>query len=175
MSLELDQYELTKSLSIYLLRKVLTGDALLSRLTPNEQEVLKKKDPWRRFSPFVGKDISLNYIWIYVTKMTSVAVSEECSILSVVLLERFIEYKNIVVCTQNIFPLITSAYILACKVHEDACRGLLVEINRCLPFMSITLLKRIEGLFFRSVGYNLNVGIDQFMTYVDRIIIDTVR
>eukprot|EP01126_Amoeba_proteus_P057697 TRINITY_DN7360_c0_g1_i4.p1 TRINITY_DN7360_c0_g1~~TRINITY_DN7360_c0_g1_i4.p1 ORF type:complete len:108 (-),score=9.98 TRINITY_DN7360_c0_g1_i4:26-349(-) len=107
--------------------------------------------------------------------MTSVAVSKECSILSVVLLERFIEYKNIVVCTQNIFPLITSAYILACKVHEDACRGLLVEINRCLPFMSITLLKRIEGLFFRSVGYNLNVGIDQFMTYVDRIIIDTVR
>eukprot|EP01126_Amoeba_proteus_P064776 TRINITY_DN9104_c0_g1_i4.p1 TRINITY_DN9104_c0_g1~~TRINITY_DN9104_c0_g1_i4.p1 ORF type:complete len:107 (+),score=14.55 TRINITY_DN9104_c0_g1_i4:2-322(+) len=106
--------------------------------------------------------------------MTSVAVSEECSILSVVLLERFIEETNIVFCTQNIFPLITSAYILACKVHEDACGGLLLEINRCLPFMSITLLKRIEALFFRSVNYNLNIGIDQFMTYAGRIIIDTI-
>eukprot|EP01126_Amoeba_proteus_P057701 TRINITY_DN7360_c0_g1_i9.p1 TRINITY_DN7360_c0_g1~~TRINITY_DN7360_c0_g1_i9.p1 ORF type:complete len:108 (-),score=6.89 TRINITY_DN7360_c0_g1_i9:26-349(-) len=107
--------------------------------------------------------------------MTRVRVSKECSILAIVLLERFVECTNIIVCTHNIFPLITSAYILACKVHEDACGGLIAEINRCLPFMSITLLKKIEALFFRSVDYNVNVGIDQFMTYVDRIIIDTVR
>eukprot|EP01126_Amoeba_proteus_P067071 TRINITY_DN982_c1_g1_i2.p1 TRINITY_DN982_c1_g1~~TRINITY_DN982_c1_g1_i2.p1 ORF type:complete len:106 (-),score=12.25 TRINITY_DN982_c1_g1_i2:273-590(-) len=101
--------------------------------------------------------------------MTTLDVSEECYFLTPIFLDRFIDCTNNIVCSQNIFPLITAAYILACKVHEDACTELLLAIHQCLPFMSIPLLKRTERLFLISVDYNLNVGNDQFIAYVDLI------
>eukprot|EP01126_Amoeba_proteus_P041816 TRINITY_DN4511_c0_g1_i2.p1 TRINITY_DN4511_c0_g1~~TRINITY_DN4511_c0_g1_i2.p1 ORF type:complete len:117 (-),score=17.01 TRINITY_DN4511_c0_g1_i2:82-432(-) len=101
------------------------------------------------------------------SQMTKLDVSDECSILALVLLDRLVERTRTVVCTQNVFPLITSAYIVACKLHEDAYGGILMTINHYLPFLSISLLGEMERLFLKSIDYRLHVGYDQFRFYVD--------
>eukprot|EP01126_Amoeba_proteus_P067065 TRINITY_DN982_c0_g2_i1.p1 TRINITY_DN982_c0_g2~~TRINITY_DN982_c0_g2_i1.p1 ORF type:complete len:112 (+),score=19.32 TRINITY_DN982_c0_g2_i1:465-800(+) len=101
--------------------------------------------------------------------MTSLDVSEECCILTPIFLDRYIDCTNNVVCSQNIFPLITTAYILACKVHEDACKQPILNVHHYLPFLSVPLLKRTERLFLISVDYNLNVRKNQFKAYVGLI------
>eukprot|EP01126_Amoeba_proteus_P005927 TRINITY_DN12044_c0_g1_i1.p1 TRINITY_DN12044_c0_g1~~TRINITY_DN12044_c0_g1_i1.p1 ORF type:complete len:175 (-),score=18.59 TRINITY_DN12044_c0_g1_i1:52-576(-) len=170
MELDAETYQLTKNLSLHFLQLAVEGDTLLARLPSNKREEVKEMDPWRRFSPYTGQHICLDDVWVYVVKlMTSLDVSEECCILTTIFIDRFIDRTHNVVCSQNIFPLITAAYILACKVHEDACQELLLDVHDCLPFMSVPLLKRAERLFLISVDYNLFVGIDRFRDYIDLI------
>eukprot|EP01126_Amoeba_proteus_P001662 TRINITY_DN1049_c0_g1_i17.p1 TRINITY_DN1049_c0_g1~~TRINITY_DN1049_c0_g1_i17.p1 ORF type:complete len:166 (-),score=18.74 TRINITY_DN1049_c0_g1_i17:231-728(-) len=146
------------------------GDEFLSHLPRAERESIAKKDPWRGFSPFVGTELCLEYVWLYVTNLMNLDVADECSILASIFFDRFMIYaKGVVVCTHNVFPLITSAYILACKVHEEDCSGLLFGINRSLPFMSIHILKQMERLFLLHVEYDLYVGRDEFNTYVEEL------
>eukprot|EP01126_Amoeba_proteus_P003008 TRINITY_DN10980_c0_g1_i2.p1 TRINITY_DN10980_c0_g1~~TRINITY_DN10980_c0_g1_i2.p1 ORF type:complete len:194 (+),score=15.75 TRINITY_DN10980_c0_g1_i2:101-682(+) len=166
--MDLYKQRLEKRLCLHFLTSALDGDAYLSRLSSAEQEVIDQNDPWRAFSPYVGSELCWQHVWLYVVNLTSLGVAEECSILAMIFFDRFKIYaKGFVVCTQNVFPLITAAYILACKVHEEACRELLLGINLCLPFMSIDILKQMERLFLVHVKYDLYVGIDQFMEYVE--------
>eukprot|EP01126_Amoeba_proteus_P021462 TRINITY_DN2180_c0_g3_i5.p1 TRINITY_DN2180_c0_g3~~TRINITY_DN2180_c0_g3_i5.p1 ORF type:complete len:179 (+),score=13.93 TRINITY_DN2180_c0_g3_i5:284-820(+) len=170
---EMDEctYELTRSLSLFLLKIAREGDNVLNGLEKEEKEDKVKHDPWRVFSPYTGSDLCLDHVWIFVIKLVcGLKVAEQCSVLALVFLDRFMENKmNAVVCTHNIFPLFTSAYILACKVHDDTRHVLLSEVNRHLPFLDVELLKQTERLFLKSVDYHLYVRLEQFLDYVNLI------
>eukprot|EP01126_Amoeba_proteus_P016400 TRINITY_DN17590_c0_g1_i1.p1 TRINITY_DN17590_c0_g1~~TRINITY_DN17590_c0_g1_i1.p1 ORF type:complete len:180 (+),score=21.65 TRINITY_DN17590_c0_g1_i1:664-1203(+) len=179
MSFELDRTtsQITRSLSLKLFIKAKEGDEFLRTLSYPEREAIQKVDQWRMYSPYQENDLSFNLVWYYVVRMISkMVIDEECSILTLIYIDRFMSHdSNPVFCTQNIFPIITAAYVLACKVHQECHVSLLGELSEQLSFFSVRLLKTIERMFLIAVDYRLHVGKQQFVAYAELIDLENPR
>eukprot|EP01126_Amoeba_proteus_P043223 TRINITY_DN4732_c0_g2_i5.p1 TRINITY_DN4732_c0_g2~~TRINITY_DN4732_c0_g2_i5.p1 ORF type:complete len:192 (-),score=18.94 TRINITY_DN4732_c0_g2_i5:223-798(-) len=180
---QLGQMYLTRSLSILIYEKVKNGDLFLQNMPLRErgrtsiqftsqfEEFLKRSDVWRRYSPYKETQLTVELMQYYLWRMISnMKVSEECAVLALVYMDRFLDSKrNPVVCTQNVFPIVTAAYIVACKVHEDQPKGLLVELHGNLSFFSLAILKNLERLFLLSVNYRLHIPRNQYVAYLELV------
>eukprot|EP01126_Amoeba_proteus_P043220 TRINITY_DN4732_c0_g1_i5.p1 TRINITY_DN4732_c0_g1~~TRINITY_DN4732_c0_g1_i5.p1 ORF type:complete len:180 (+),score=16.32 TRINITY_DN4732_c0_g1_i5:125-664(+) len=168
---QLGQMYLTRSLSILIYEKVKNGDLFLQNMPLREREFLPRSDVWRRYSPYKETQLTVELMQYYLWRMISnMKVSEECAVLALVYMDRFLDSKrNPVVCTQNVFPIVTAAYIVACKVHEDQPKGLLVELHGNLSFFSLAILKNLERLFLLSVNYRLHIPRNQYVAYLELV------
>eukprot|EP01126_Amoeba_proteus_P043219 TRINITY_DN4732_c0_g1_i4.p1 TRINITY_DN4732_c0_g1~~TRINITY_DN4732_c0_g1_i4.p1 ORF type:complete len:159 (+),score=17.79 TRINITY_DN4732_c0_g1_i4:259-735(+) len=141
------------------------------QFTSQFEEFLPRSDVWRRYSPYKETQLTVELMQYYLWRMISnMKVSEECAVLALVYMDRFLDSKrNPVVCTQNVFPIVTAAYIVACKVHEDQPKGLLVELHGNLSFFSLAILKNLERLFLLSVNYRLHIPRNQYVAYLELV------
>eukprot|EP01126_Amoeba_proteus_P009411 TRINITY_DN1355_c0_g2_i1.p1 TRINITY_DN1355_c0_g2~~TRINITY_DN1355_c0_g2_i1.p1 ORF type:complete len:152 (+),score=6.81 TRINITY_DN1355_c0_g2_i1:229-684(+) len=134
---------------------------------------VEQHDIWRYFSPYKGNDLEYQHLWLFVRKLvTRLNASPGCSVLTLVLLDRFMDASvNTILCTANIFPLFTAAYVLACKVVQDDCPSLLLqEVNQCMPFLSVRILYEMERVFLRAVDYRLHIDSQLYDQYLKLVL-----
>eukprot|EP01126_Amoeba_proteus_P009408 TRINITY_DN1355_c0_g1_i2.p1 TRINITY_DN1355_c0_g1~~TRINITY_DN1355_c0_g1_i2.p1 ORF type:complete len:167 (-),score=4.42 TRINITY_DN1355_c0_g1_i2:111-611(-) len=149
---------------------------------------VEQHDIWRYFSPYKGNDLEYQHLWLFVrklvweiiinvltltlTQVTRLNASPGCSVLTLVLLDRFMDASvNTILCTANIFPLFTAAYVLACKVVQDDCPSLLLqEVNQCMPFLSVRILYEMERVFLRAVDYRLHIDSQLYDQYLKLVL-----
>eukprot|EP01126_Amoeba_proteus_P048722 TRINITY_DN5653_c0_g1_i14.p1 TRINITY_DN5653_c0_g1~~TRINITY_DN5653_c0_g1_i14.p1 ORF type:complete len:107 (+),score=3.73 TRINITY_DN5653_c0_g1_i14:229-549(+) len=98
--------------------------------------------------------------------MTRLDMPKECEVLSVILLERLLRRcPHVVFSTTNFFPLITLAYIIACKCHQDEA-VLLYDFHKLLPIFSVGTLHMMELMFLQSVEYRVFVSRSLYTYYL---------
>eukprot|EP01126_Amoeba_proteus_P052811 TRINITY_DN6409_c0_g2_i1.p1 TRINITY_DN6409_c0_g2~~TRINITY_DN6409_c0_g2_i1.p1 ORF type:complete len:113 (-),score=6.95 TRINITY_DN6409_c0_g2_i1:58-396(-) len=86
-----------------------------------------------------------------------------------ILVDRFlVGHPQVVLCGENLFPLITCAYIVGCKFHEDNIL-FLSHFQPSLSFLPMDLLKEMERTFLRAIDYRVAVTENEWTEYEEII------
>eukprot|EP01126_Amoeba_proteus_P031820 TRINITY_DN3113_c0_g1_i1.p1 TRINITY_DN3113_c0_g1~~TRINITY_DN3113_c0_g1_i1.p1 ORF type:complete len:185 (+),score=11.80 TRINITY_DN3113_c0_g1_i1:138-692(+) len=156
-SMRLGREDVIRSITNHLFNKVAEGDELIDNLNEHEQLELKSKDPWRNFSPYTEKNLTQEHLSFYYTQLVRAFHDfPTSSVVSLILLDRLLGKTNVILCTANVFPLITSSFLVAHKSLVDF-RLTLKHFNVFLPFLLVKHLRIMEKMFLQSVNYRLVV------------------
>eukprot|EP01127_Copromyxa_protea_P003194 TRINITY_DN13054_c0_g1_i1.p1 TRINITY_DN13054_c0_g1~~TRINITY_DN13054_c0_g1_i1.p1 ORF type:complete len:275 (+),score=46.93 TRINITY_DN13054_c0_g1_i1:41-826(+) len=132
----------------------------------NSQEV-PKKDPWIFYNPYIGATgPNKSQIHRFISDLiVDHKVVAECGVMAIAYLDRYLALvAGACIHTKNIFPLVTTAIILATKVYEDDS----VFNEDFLPtvsFFSSKDLSEMEKLFLSQLDFRVNIKASVYAQY----------
>eukprot|EP01126_Amoeba_proteus_P052896 TRINITY_DN6426_c1_g1_i1.p1 TRINITY_DN6426_c1_g1~~TRINITY_DN6426_c1_g1_i1.p1 ORF type:complete len:202 (-),score=18.45 TRINITY_DN6426_c1_g1_i1:353-958(-) len=133
------------------------ADVLYNALQAGNRHPTPTKDPWIYYNPYIGvnsptKDQILRFISDLIVDHKVMA---ECGVMAIAYIDRYLALvRNACLHTKNIFPLVTTAIILATKVYEDDS----VFNEDFLPtvsFFSSKDLNEMEKLFLSQLDFRV--------------------
>eukprot|EP01126_Amoeba_proteus_P045757 TRINITY_DN5141_c0_g1_i2.p1 TRINITY_DN5141_c0_g1~~TRINITY_DN5141_c0_g1_i2.p1 ORF type:complete len:146 (+),score=10.36 TRINITY_DN5141_c0_g1_i2:215-652(+) len=126
-------------------------------------DVVERKlmDPWRKFSLYTEENLVYDHLLLFSTLLIEQLPDPiTTSVVSLILLDRLLaKSKHVHLCTQNVFPIICSAFIVAHKLLAD------VSVT-CLPCFPGILVKDMERLLLQSVDHQLFINSWEYDQYL---------
>lgn len=128
---------------------------------------IPKKDPWIFYNPYIGTSgPNKNQIHRFISDLiVDHKVVAECGVMATAYLDRYLALvEGARIHTKNIFPLVTTAIILATKVYEDDS----VFNEDFLPtvsFFSSKDLSEMEKLFLSQLDFRVNIKASVYAQY----------
>lgn len=143
------------------------AEVLFLALQRGNSRSIPKKDPWIFYNPYIGATgPSKKQIHRFISDLiVDHKVVAECGVMATAYLDRYLALvEGARIHMKNIFPLVTTAIILATKVYEDDS----VFNEDFLPtvsFFSSKDLSEMEKLFLSQLDFRVRIFLDNILRH----------